>query len=126
MKQILKSYVEEEDMSITTSLLPKHIKHISFSGNGWRIETNASIYFLLKMAKKNKSWRDFTKKEIDEVAKEDFWFNDLGEAWINRNTKSTKYRGTTTEKISSYSFTDKFILMCKEESDREEQEKNKN
>ena len=111
---------------LTTNLLPKDIKNIWFSGNGWRMETNASIGFLLKMAKQHKSWRDFTKKEIDKIAKEDFWFNDLGETWINRNTKTTKYRGETTEKIVSYSFTDKFILMCKEESDRQEIRKTKN
>lgn len=114
---------------ITTKLKPKDLTTDGLNGNGWRMETNASAYFLILMAQKHGSWRDFTQKEIDKVAKHDFHFNDLinynDNDYIQRNIKLkivkstpyTKRSGVFTERVEeetvSYSFTDSFILQCK-------------
>lgn len=92
---------------ITTTLLPKDINLkkgvISLLGSMWQnFPTECSAYFLCKMAKKHKDWRDFTKKEIDAVAREDFWFNKLismGSIIENKEAKT-------------FSFTDNFIIEC--------------
>ena len=111
---------------LTTKIKPSDINvNKSFMASIWQnAETEVSAYFLVKMAQKHGSWRDFTQKEIDTVAKEDFWFNKLiryGAIKENYTQKRLKiseivdvpYRGkciiTHGEAVTSYSFTDAFV-----------------
>ncbi len=93
-------------MSITTSIKPGDLKLDKWEqlmGSKWQnVETEISAYWLIRLAQKNRSWRDFTKKEIDDLSKHDFWFNRLtimGDIIPNAN--------------ETYSFTDYFIIECK-------------
>jgi hypothetical protein len=68
-------------------------------------ETEVSAKWLVRLAQKNGDWRDFTKAEIDEFSKQDFWFNRLlddgsYEPPIRKNEDGT------------YSFTHKFVTKC--------------
>lgn len=109
---------------LTTAIQPKDIdikSHI-LMGSIWKnSETENSAYWLVKLAQKNKSWRDFTKKEIDKLCGKDFWFNGLAWGYITQNCETinvqcdevvndTRYTSKEIKGIaSSYSFTDKFI-----------------
>lgn len=113
-------------MSITTTIQPKDISlRKTFFGSIWRNRvTEAAAYSLVKLAKKNRSWRDFTKEEINKIAGEDFWFNYLvgGEyPSIIENVdiivlerepfmkNGCLYHEKVEEITTFFSFTDKFI-----------------
>ena len=79
-------------------------------------ETEASMYFLVKMAQQNGSWRNFTKAEIDNVAGEDFWWNYLKRHPFNHQPNEDKddyiLYVTKDGMHMEYEFTDKFINEC--------------
>lgn len=83
-----------------------------FMSSMWQnLETEVSAYYLVKMAQENGSWRDFTKKEIDKVANEDFWFNKLRRYPFDNGTQPGDSI-THNEKTGKYSFTHNFIVEC--------------
>lgn len=106
---------------VTVDIKPEDIDVSKGSGqlmdSIWQnMETEASAYYLVKLAQKNGSWRDFTKKEIDKIAKEDFWFNKLRRWPFDISNEPYDYITfePKTNMIKSFaggvfSFTDKFI-----------------
>ncbi len=68
-------------------------------------ETETSAMYLVSLAQKNGDWRNFTKPEIDKVAKENFWFNRL----LNDGSASPPIR---VNEDGTFSFTHKFIAKC--------------
>lgn len=91
--------------NITTSITPDSLKLgvYSLMGSKWQnSETESSVYWLIKLAQKNNSWRNFIKEEIDTICNHDFRFNytiPCGDILVNID--------------GSYSFTDSFIIECK-------------
>lgn len=95
-------------IQITTSLTPSQVynENGSLMGSKWQnCETEASAWWLLKLARKRKSWKPFTQNDIDELyqkkfPKEHFWFNKLTED------------GDIVKIGNYYHFTDYFIIEC--------------
>lgn len=69
------------------------------------METEISARFLVRLAQKNGDWRNFTKAEIDQFSKHDFWSNRLLDDGSNNPPIKDNRDG-------SYSFTHKFIAKC--------------
>ncbi len=125
---------------ITTTLTPDDITLNGFSGNNWRMEANAAISQLVRLAKKNGNWKDFTQAEINKSSQQQFRFNELinytNNDYILRNMKKSivkcdpymengeVFREKVTDELESYSFTDKFILECKRLNDAYKTEQN--
>lgn len=86
---------------ITTSIQPDDMDSTNrpWDTKWGNRETECSAIWLLRLAQKNKSWRNISKQECDNIANEDFWFNKLIRTDdIIKNDDDT------------YSFTDGFIL----------------
>lgn len=100
-------------MNITTTIKPSDINPTNgFMNSLWQnAETETSVYYLVKLAQKNGDWRDFTKAEIDAVAKEDFWFNKL-KKFGNKHSTDKNDDIIYNKKTNLYSFTDRFIVEC--------------
>ncbi|MFA6526764.1 MAG: hypothetical protein WCT26_05165 [Candidatus Buchananbacteria bacterium] len=68
-----------------------------------KMEAETTANYLVRLAQKNGDWRNFTKAEIDEFSKHDFWFNGLDQG---------QHPSIKTNEDGSFSFTHKFVAKC--------------